>query len=380
MAEERFVLTCVAEGTGAPAFEGDGGPDEEPDHRAAMAAQVEACRAALAPLQGELGPRIDGARLALQCRRERRRRPGAADAVAHDHGLIAQLVVRGPRSRVPVLWQGLDRGELAAAFAAALAGEVRAEIDAAGSDWMLDAPRACAVVLAPWPAALFVHECIGHLSEADNYLAHAAGAGFGPGARWCRHPLRVVDDPTLPGLRGGYELDDEGEPAAPTVLVEDGIWRELLYNRALARELGARRSGNGRRVPGAASALPRMSILRADGGGDDLEALLGRAGRGFLCHGAFGGRSAGLDFVLRPAYGQWFEDGRLTGRVLRRFDLAGDKRAAVAAIAGLSPDVEMFDPIFGCDKDGQDGLPVSMGAPYVLLEEIELRPIERPSG
>ena len=376
--EARFMLVCVDTGGPDVGFEGDGGPDDSAEHRAGMVARLAACRAALAPCLEALDDHIAGVRLALHCRRERRRRPDVDDAIDHDHGLVAQLIVRGPRSRVPVLWQGLDRGDLPAVFAAALADEVAAAIEAAGSAWMLAVPRRCPVLLAPWPAALFAHECIGHPSEADNYLASARPSGNALGARLCRHPLRVVDDPTCPGLRGGYRHDDEGEPAAPTVLVEDGVWCGLLYNRALAGRLGSPCSGNGRRVPGAGPALPRMSVLRVEAGSDSIDELIGRIDGGVLCCGAFGGRSAGTDFVLRPAYGRWIEDGRLTDRIVRRFDLVGDQRAAVAAIAGRSPNVQMFDPIFGCDKDGHDCLPVSMGAPHLLLNDIELRPIERP--
>jgi TldD protein len=71
-----------------------------------------------------------------------------------------------------------------------------------------------AVVLDPALAGLFIHEAFGHLSEADFIIAnpHATemmtlGRRFGPSE------LNVIDDGSVPGLRGSVAFDDEGVPA-----------------------------------------------------------------------------------------------------------------------------------------------------------------------
>ena len=69
------------------------------------------------------------------------------------------------------------------------------------------------------------------------------------GARVLPRFLSVTDDPTLAGdgFVGGYAVDDEGVPASPTTLVENGILKTLLTSRNPVRDIelstGNRRGG-----------------------------------------------------------------------------------------------------------------------------------------
>lgn len=286
-----------------------------------------------------------------------------------------RLAVRGPATLSPVLWQkgGVDLD--ADAWAAELTTMLPHELRAVAIGEPLAAPWTGTVVLEPWTASLLVHECIGHTSEADNYLDYARPAGFALGHRWCHAALTVVDDPTTPGCIGSYALDDEGQPARATTVVRDGVWTELLHDRASAAALGAERSGNGRRVVGAARPLPRMSVLVARPGDHPLERLLGEVEDGWYCAGSWGAGSMGRRFVLRPTHARRIRDGRLCDEYLRRFDLRGDKLDTIAAIDAVADDMQRFDPAFGCDKNGQDDLPVSFGAPHLRLRGLTLAPL-----
>ena len=44
--------------------------------------------------------------------------------------------------------------------------------------------------------------------------------------------IHVVDDPTVADRRGSYRVDDEGTSARRTVLVENGVLRNVLTDRA----------------------------------------------------------------------------------------------------------------------------------------------------
>jgi predicted Zn-dependent protease len=286
-----------------------------------------------------------------------------------------RLAVRRRGVLSPILWQagGLsaDLDAWTAELAAMLPNELRAiEIGEA-----LAEPWTGTVVLDPWVASLLVHECIGHTSEADNYLDYARPHGLVLGYRWARAALTVVDDPTAPGRIGSYEADDEGQPARRTTVVDDGIWTELLHDRLSAATLAADRSGNGRRVVGAAAPLPRMSVLMALPGAHAVERLVGEVSNGWYCSGSWGAGSMGRRFVLRPTYARRIRDGRLCDEYLRRFDLRGDKFATIAAVDAVGDDTRCFDPAFGCDKNGQDDLPVSFGAPHLRLRDITLVPL-----
>lgn len=310
-----------------------------------------------------------------------RKRVAERELVTTLTAMLVKCVVEGPRSRVPVVWQaaapdaGLDPLEekLRAALAS---GQIVEEIRAAVDGMPLAAVERCPVVLDPWIASTLIHECIGHSSEADNYLESMVPAGFRLGYRWTELPLRVVDDPGLAGHLGSYQFDDEGSPARRTELIRDGIWNDLLYSRETAERLGVERSGNGRRTPGAPRALPRMSVMYVEPGTASREALVATVERGVYCVGAIGGWSTGRDFIVRPVYGLRIRNGSLTGERVRCFDIVGDKAAAMAQLSGLAGDLTFIDHAFGgCDKGGQDELSMTQGAPHLALREAVLRPI-----
>jgi predicted Zn-dependent protease len=286
-----------------------------------------------------------------------------------------RLVVRGPATRSPVLWQTGGVAPDPDAWAADLAAALPRELQAVAAGVALDAPWTGTVVLDPWVAALLVHECVGHTSEADNYLAYARPAGLALGHRWTDAALTVVDDPTEPGRIGGYARDDDGEPARATTLVDAGVWTDLLYDRRHAGVLASPRAGNGRRVVGAAGTLPRMSVLTARPGDHSLARLLAGVEDGWYCSGSWGAGSLGRGFVLRPTHARRIRRGVVLDEYLRRFDLRGDKFATIAAVDAVGDDTRRFDPAFGCDKDGQDDLPVSFGAPHLRLRGVTLVPL-----
>jgi predicted Zn-dependent protease len=288
--------------------------------------------------------------------------------------LIVDLIVAGRASTVPVRWQHAGENSLGE-LERDVGKELIEEIHAARVGSFLDRPIQCNVVLAPFMTAQLIHECVGHTSEADNFLAYAQSTDVQLGYEWCRYPIQVYDDPTLAGRRGSYDLDDDGEPARCAHLIADGRWADLLADADFGRRLG-RPAGHGRRVSGAPRALPRMSNTWMATGRDRIEHLIASVDQGLFCEGNWGGGSANLNFVVRPAFGRKIEAGKLTDQYVRRFDLVGNKFQAIASIEGVSNELRWFSPFNGCDKFGQNGLPVSFGAPAVLLRNALLRPIE----
>ena len=92
------------------------------------------------------------------------------------------------------------------------------------------------------------------------------------GARVLPRGFSVHDDPTLDTyagtpLHGGYRIDDDGIPAAPTALIENGVLKRLLATRnpidGIARSTGNRRMMG---VP-----LPSNLLVATDRGMSDEE-------------------------------------------------------------------------------------------------------------
>jgi hypothetical protein len=288
--------------------------------------------------------------------------------------LLVRFVVNGNHSRIPVLWQHVSSSISLASFTLAMNEDVLPEIEAAVIGLPLKEERRCAVLLEPWLASQFIHECVGHTVEADNWVHYSQPKGIGIGYQWSDYPLQVFDDPTIPGHRASYDFDFDGTAAQRTILIQDGVWHGLLLNLDYQQRLTHASSGNGRRVLQAEQTLPRMSITYADAGRETLAELIESVEDGIYCRGTWGGRSFGRKFILRPAYGQIIRDGQLTGTIVRRFDIFGDKFDTMRNVVGMSNDLRFFDPVFGCDKFGQDNLPITCGAPDLLLSEAAVRP------
>ncbi|WP_237743486.1 metallopeptidase TldD-related protein [Pleurocapsa sp. PCC 7319] len=232
----------------------------------------------------------------------------------------------------------------------------------------------CPVIFDPWLACQLIHECIGHTSEADNFFSYAYPKGFDLGYTWCSYPINVFDDSSLPEHRGSYTYDDDGELSRCAKLVSDGQWTDLLVSSEYKKKLGIQ-AGHGRRVVYARHCLPRMCNTWLQSGKETLRELISTVDYGLFCGGTWGGGSLGTNFILRPAYGIWIESGKLTNRFVRRFDILGNKFETIRNIIGVSDHVSWFSPVYGCDKFGQNNLPVTMGSPHILLESVDISPI-----
>lgn len=286
--------------------------------------------------------------------------------------LVVRLEVEGPTSHVPVIWQESARAPWEA-FHASLESTLKREVNAAVLGTPLPQTQMVDLVMAPSLSAHWVHECIGHSMEADNF-ARAAGA-WRRGENASELPLTVVDDPTSLGHRGAYTFDDEDAPSRRVVLIDRGVIHEVLHSDQTARLARVASTGHGRRTPGAARALPRMSVTSAEAGTTSVASLISQVEDGLYCEGTFGGGATGLDFVLRPAFARRIRDGQIQEEFVRRFDIIGNKLEALKSLAGIGSDLIFLNPAFGCDKDGQDGLAVTMGAPSLLFRGLRCVPI-----
>ena len=114
------------------------------------------------------------------------------------------------------------------------------------------------VVLAPGVSGILLHEAIGHGMEADfnrkgiSIYADRMGKSIAPPF------VTIVDDGTNEKMRGSINIDDEGEPAQRTVLVEGGILRSYLHDRISSEHYNVGRTGSGRRESFRFPPVPRM--------------------------------------------------------------------------------------------------------------------------
>jgi TldD protein len=224
------------------------------------------------------------------------------------------------------------------------------------------------VVLSSRAGGTMVHEAIGHGLEAD--LAQSGLSVYSNRINeMIASPLiTVVDDATLPGRRGSFQIDDEGMPAERTVLVDRGVLKTFLYDRLTASKDNARSTGNGRRESYKHRPIPRMSNTMIAPGEADAESILRETAKGLFVTRMGGGQVNTVtgDFVFEVSEG-FLIDGGAVGEPVRGATLIGNGPSVLQAVDRVGSDLGFS--IGTCGKDGQ-GSPVSDAQPTIRIPEI----------
>ncbi|GGZ39531.1 hypothetical protein GCM10010387_37240 [Streptomyces inusitatus] len=237
----------------------------------------------------------------------------------------------------------------------------------------LTAPVTGPALLTPTAAGVLVHECFGHTSEADNYLAHGGALNRGVGDLWTRAPLTVRDRPGAHPYAGSYTRDDEGTDARTVTLLADGRWAGLLTDRATRWLSGGHSTGHGRGGGGAIA--PRCSVLEVRPGSHPPSALLGGLGDGWLLGTAIGGFSVREHAIIELLWARRVRAGRLTDEVIGPAAICARKTALAARITALGDDVSVLSSPYTCVKGGHE-VGSTLISPSMLLERCVLRPLK----
>jgi TldD protein len=224
------------------------------------------------------------------------------------------------------------------------------------------------VVLAAEAGGTMIHEAVGHGLEAD--LAQEGFSVYAKkrGRRIAGPLVSVVDDPTLPGRRGSFGVDDEGVPAERTLLVDRGVLRTFLFDRLSAAKDGRASNGHGRRQSYRQRPIPRMSNTMILPGTDDPAQILREVKRGLLVRKMGGGQvnTVNGDFVFEVTEGYRIENGEAAYPV-RGATLVGNGPEVLRTIDRVGSDLGFA--LGTCGKDGQ-GVPVSDAQPTLRIPEL----------
>ncbi len=224
------------------------------------------------------------------------------------------------------------------------------------------------VVIASRAGGTMIHEAIGHGLEAD--LAQQGLSVFSDkrGAQVASHLVTVIDDATLPFKRGSFCFDDEGIPSQRTVLVENGILRNYMYDRLSAMIDGSLSTGNGRRESYQHRPIPRMTNTFIMEGSASPEQIVRSLDNGILVVKMGGGQVNTVtgDFVFEVQEGYLIEKGKKSDPI-RGATLTGNGPRVLQSIDMVGNDLGYS--IGTCGKDSQS-VPVSDAMPTLRIPEI----------
>ncbi|MGB8929720.1 MAG: metallopeptidase TldD-related protein [Anaeromyxobacteraceae bacterium] len=223
------------------------------------------------------------------------------------------------------------------------------------------------VVLAAGSSGILLHEAIGHGMEADFNRKGTSIYADKIGKRIAAPFVNIVDDGTQPAARGSINVDDEGNAAGETRLVEGGVLTTFLHDEISARHYGVAPTGNGRRESYRSAPLPRMRSTYMLPGPHSKEEIIRSVKRGLYCVGFSNGQVAigAGDFTFYVKNGWLIEDGKLT-RPVKDVNLVGNGPKALEKVDMVGDDLEIDEGGWTCGKDGQS-VPVSQGLPTVRV-------------
>ncbi len=226
------------------------------------------------------------------------------------------------------------------------------------------------VVLAAGASGILLHEAIGHGMEADFNRKNTSIYSDKIGKPIAKDIVSIADDGTLAHQRGAINVDDEGNAAQKTMLVDRGTLTTYLHDSISAKHYGVKPTGSGRRESFRHVPMPRMRSTYMLAGPHDDDEIVKSVKKGIYCTNFTNGQvqiGAG-DFTFYVKNGMLIEDGKLT-RPITDVNLIGNGPKVLERVDMVAKNVVFDEGGWTCGKNGQS-VPVSLGMPTVRVSNI----------
>ncbi len=222
-----------------------------------------------------------------------------------------------------------------------------------------------------WPGIL-LHEAVGHGLESDFIRKATSVFTNKLGQKVAAPGVTIVDDGTLENRRGSLTIDDEGNPARCTTLIEDGVLKGFMQDELNASLSGASLTGNGRRESFAHLPIPRMTNTYMLNGTIDPQEIIESVDYGIYADNFGGGQvditSGKFAFSMTDAW--LIEKGRKTVPV-KGATLIGSGHEALLKIKMIGNDLELDRGVGTCGKEAQS-VPVGVGMPTLRIDGLTI--------
>ena len=224
------------------------------------------------------------------------------------------------------------------------------------------------VVSDPELTGVFVHEAVGHATEADLVTSGDSVLEDKIGVKIGKDEVTIYDDPTMKNAFGSYPVDDEGTLAQRKILIENGVLKRFMTDRETAGELGVNSTGNARGESYSSIPLIRMSNTMMGKGDYKPEEIFEDIKFGVYAKGTRGGQvdTAVGSFQFNSQEAYLIENGEITKPIFD-FSLGGNIMKILNNIEKVGKD-EMYGTPGYCGK-GQI-VPVGDGGPTIMIKNV----------
>ncbi|WP_421656089.1 TldD/PmbA family protein [Leptothermofonsia sp. ETS-13] len=223
------------------------------------------------------------------------------------------------------------------------------------------------IVMANKFGGVIFHEACGHLLETTQVEKRTTPFLDQKGEKIAHENLTAWDEGLTPDAFGTIDMDDEGMPVQRTLLIEKGILKNFLADRAGSVRTGHPRTGSGRRQNYTYAAASRMRNTYIAPGEYSVDDLLASIDKGIYCK-KMGGGSVGptgqFNFSVDEAY--LIENGKLT-KPLKGATLIGEAREIMNKISMCSNDLDLAAGFCGSVSGS---VYVTVGQPHIKVDSI----------
>lgn len=223
------------------------------------------------------------------------------------------------------------------------------------------------IIMANQFGGVIFHEACGHLLETTQIERKTTPFMEKKGEKIAHESLTAWDEGLSSNEFGTIDMDDEGMPAQRTLLIENGILKNFLSDRAGSMRTGHPRTGSGRRQSYTYAAASRMRNTYIAPGDYSLDDLFASVDKGIYCK-KMGGGSVGptgeFNFGVDEAY--LVENGKIT-KPLKGAILIGEATEIMHKISMCSNDLGLAAGFCGSVSGS---VYVTVGQPHLKVDSI----------
>jgi TldD protein len=223
------------------------------------------------------------------------------------------------------------------------------------------------VVMANEFGGVIFHEACGHLLETTQIERKTTPFAEKKGEKIAHENLTAWDEGLTDNAFGSIDMDDEGMPVQRTLLIENGILKNFLSDRAGAWRTGHPRTGSGRRQGYTYAAASRMRNTYIAPGNFTNDEIFASIEKGIYCK-KMGGGSVGatgqFNFAVDEAY--LIENGKVT-KPLKGATLIGEATEIMNKISMCSQDLGLAAGFCGSVSGS---IYVTVGQPHIKVDSI----------
>ena len=223
------------------------------------------------------------------------------------------------------------------------------------------------IVMANQFGGVIFHEACGHLLETTQIERKTTPFADKKGEKIAHESLTAWDEGLSTNAFGTIDMDDEGMPAQRTLLIENGVLKNFISDRAGSLLTGHPRTGSGRRQNYTYAAASRMRNTYIAPGAYTNEDIFASIDRGIYCK-KMGGGSVGatgqFNFAVEEAY--LIENGKVT-KPLKGATLIGDAQEIMNKISMCSQDLGLAAGFCGSISGS---IYVTVGQPHIKVDSI----------